>query len=76
MSRSDIQPVSATTFVRALYTWDGENDRTCLAFQEGDIIQIIQRAQTGWWDGVIDGRRGWLPSNYVELYTDPRSSKL
>lgn len=76
MSKSDIQPVPNTTFVRALYNWDGENERTGLAFQAGDILQIIRRAQSGWWDGVLNGRRGWIPSNYVETYTDPRSSKL
>lgn len=39
---------------------------TCLAFQAGQIIHVLNRDTSGWWDGKIDdGRRGWFPSNYV-----------
>jgi hypothetical protein len=29
---------------------------------------IITQAPTegGWWEGTLDGKTGWFPSNYVE----------
>ncbi|EMD39549.1 hypothetical protein CERSUDRAFT_92047 [Gelatoporia subvermispora B] len=38
---------------------------TCLAFNAGQVIHVLNRDQSGWWDGEVDGRRGWFPSNYV-----------
>ncbi|KAF8578064.1 ras GEF [Ramaria rubella] len=38
---------------------------TCLSFRAGQIIQVLNRDASGWWDGELDGRRGWFPSNYV-----------
>ncbi|KAK4204355.1 ras guanine nucleotide exchange factor domain-containing protein [Triangularia verruculosa] len=53
-------------FVRALYDYEAD-DRTSLSFHEGDIIQVITRLESGWWDGVINGVRGWFPSNYCQI---------
>ncbi len=38
-----------------------------LSFSKDDII-IITQAPTdgGWWEGTLDGKTGWFPSNYVE----------
>jgi len=38
---------------------------TCLSFQAGQVIHVLNRDPSGWWDGELDGRRGWFPSNYV-----------
>ncbi|KAF9533235.1 ras guanine nucleotide exchange factor domain-containing protein [Crepidotus variabilis] len=38
---------------------------TCLAFKAGQVIHVYNRDSSGWWDGEIEGRRGWFPSNYV-----------
>ena len=37
-----------------------------LKFKKGDIITITQKEDGGWWEGTLDGRTGWFPSNYVE----------
>ncbi|KAK7509866.1 ras guanine nucleotide exchange factor domain-containing protein [Phyllosticta citriasiana] len=50
-------------YVRALYDYEAD-DRTSLSFRQGDIIQVITQLESGWWDGVINGVRGWFPSNY------------
>ncbi|KAI5118083.1 hypothetical protein M0805_009163 [Coniferiporia weirii] len=42
-----------------------QQNATCLAFRAGDTIRVLNRDPSGWWDGEIDGRRGWFPSNYV-----------
>ncbi|KAL5332356.1 ras guanine nucleotide exchange factor domain-containing protein [Aspergillus crustosus] len=59
-------------FVRAMYDYDAD-DHTSLSFQRGDIIQVLNQLDTGWWDGVINGNiRGWFPSNYCAVITDTR----
>ena len=54
--------------MRALYDYDAD-DRTSLSFRRGDIIQVITQLESGWWDGVINGVRGWFPSNYCAVVT-------
>jgi len=27
---------------------------------------IEQKRKNGWWIGIIDGKRGYVPSNYIE----------
>ena len=58
--------VSSGMFVRALYDYVAD-DRTSLSFHRGDIIQVITQLETGWWDGIINGVRGWFPSNYCAV---------
>lgn len=57
-------------YVRALYDYEAD-DRTSLSFHQGDIIQVITQLESGWWDGVINGVRGWFPSNYCQLISSP-----
>jgi son of sevenless-like protein len=57
-------------YVRALYDYEAD-DRTSLSFHEGDIIQVITQLESGWWDGVINGVRGWFPSNYCQVIASP-----
>lgn len=56
--------------MRALYDYEAD-DRTSLSFHEGDVIQVITQLESGWWDGVINGVRGWFPSNYCQVITSP-----
>lgn len=57
-------------YVKALYDYDAD-DRTSLSFRQGDIIQVITQLESGWWDGVINGVRGWFPSNYCAVVQRP-----
>lgn len=57
-------------YVRALYDYTAD-DRTSLSFRQGDTIQVITQLASGWWDGVINGVRGWFPSNYCVLIPGP-----
>jgi hypothetical protein len=61
-------PPPGSMYVRALYDYDAD-DRTSLSFRQGDIIQVITQLESGWWDGVINGVRGWFPSNYCAVVT-------
>jgi len=60
-------------YVRALYDYEAD-DRTSLSFHEGDVIEVITQLESGWWDGVINGVRGWFPSNYCQVIANPDDS--
>ncbi|KAK2762933.1 hypothetical protein FQN53_007415 [Emmonsiellopsis sp. PD_33] len=57
-------------YVRALYNYTAD-DHTSLSFRQGDIIQVLNQLDTGWWDGVMGDVRGWFPSNYCAVVSDP-----
>ena len=64
-----------TLYVRALYDYEAD-DRTSLSFRQGDIIEVLTRLESGWWDGIIHGVRGWFPSNYCAIVTSPDDAAL
>ncbi|KAF2863271.1 guanine-nucleotide dissociation stimulator CDC25 [Piedraia hortae CBS 480.64] len=61
---------SGNLYVRALYDFDAD-DPASLSFRQGDVIQVITQLDSGWWDGMIQGMRGWFPSNYCSLINNP-----
>ncbi|KAL7280074.1 hypothetical protein ACG7TL_006489 [Trametes sanguinea] len=53
-------------YVLAMHDFDPQQQSvTCLSFRAGQVIHVLNRDPSGWWDGELDGRRGWFPSNYV-----------
>lgn len=51
---------------RGLFDFEAENDSE-LAFSEGDVIRLIQQVDENWFEGELNGRRGYFPINYVEV---------
>ena len=50
---------------RGIYEFNGQ-DASELSFKVGDVINILKN--TGdWWEGELNGKKGLLPSNYVQL---------
>jgi son of sevenless-like protein len=47
-----------TTLVVALYDYKGTESNQ-LEFKAGDIISIVKKDESGWWDGLCQGQRGW-----------------
>ncbi|KAL6612339.1 SH3 domain-containing protein [Neocallimastix sp. 'constans'] len=54
-----------SSHVEAKFDFEAQ-DETQLSLKQGDIIQVISRLSSGWWDGICNGNRGWFPSNYVQ----------
>jgi len=51
--------------VRAIYDYDaGAEDE--LPFQEGDLINLFSKHESGWWTGELNGVTGLFPANHVE----------
>ncbi|XP_036357444.1 rho guanine nucleotide exchange factor 7 isoform X3 [Octopus sinensis] len=60
--------------VKAMHNFKGSNNDE-LVFQKGDLITVTQVVDGGWWEGTLNGKTGWFPSNYVKEYKpDPVSS--
>jgi myosin-1 len=55
----------AKPMARALYDYQGQTADE-LSFREGDMITVLKKDPGGWWEGELQGRRGWLPANYVQ----------
>ena len=64
-----------TSFCRALYDYDAQ-DPSALSFRRDDIIEILTRQPTGWWDGLLGDERGWFPSNYVVIISDEEADAV
>ncbi|CEP09488.1 hypothetical protein [Parasitella parasitica] len=52
--------------VQALYPFRS-NDSSSLSFNQDDLIDVLNKLPSGWWDGLCNGTRGWFPSNYVRI---------
>jgi son of sevenless len=65
----DDQQFITTFFCRAKYDYQSADDAS-LSFRRGDIIEVLTRLETGWWDGLLGEERGWFPSNYVDIISD------
>lgn len=37
-----------------------------LPLHKGEIVSVIEKASSGWWQGVCGGRVGWFPASYVK----------
>eukprot|EP00112_Aurelia_sp_Birch-Aquarium-sp1_P016504 Seg3750.1 transcript_id=Seg3750.1/GoldUCD/mRNA.D3Y31 product=Nostrin protein_id=Seg3750.1/GoldUCD/D3Y31 len=50
---------------RAIYEYNAAQ-KDELTIHPGDVINIVARADNGWWTGEIGKRKGVFPANYVE----------
>ncbi|XP_016282219.1 rho guanine nucleotide exchange factor 6 isoform X3 [Monodelphis domestica] len=50
--------------VRARFNFKQTNEDE-LSVCKGDIIYVTRVEEGGWWEGTLNGKTGWFPSNYV-----------
>jgi len=58
-------PQSNVPKAQAQYSYQGQTQDE-LSFNEGDVIIIHKKDPGGWWEGELNGKRGWIPANYVK----------
>ncbi|XP_022535740.2 nostrin isoform X1 [Astyanax mexicanus] len=61
---------------KALYDYSSERTDE-LNIKEGDLLNILQKDDSGWWFGELNGERGHFPSTYIEelpILNVPKSS--
>ncbi|XP_062389959.1 nostrin [Sardina pilchardus] len=62
---------------RALYDFTSDREDE-LSIKEGDLLDIFERDDNGWWYGALNGQRGHFPATYVEelpVLNDAKSSE-
>uniref|UniRef100_A0A3B5QZP4 Rac/Cdc42 guanine nucleotide exchange factor 6 n=1 Tax=Xiphophorus maculatus TaxID=8083 RepID=A0A3B5QZP4_XIPMA len=42
-----------------------QNNEDELSFSKGDMIIVTRQEDGGWWEGTLNSKTGWFPSNYV-----------
>ncbi|CAO3650595.1 unnamed protein product [Cunninghamella echinulata] len=55
---------------KAIYAFQSAEEGE-IAFQKGDILEIVEKDENGWWLAKYQNKEGWVPSNYLEEYTPP-----
>uniref|UniRef100_A0A8C7NUM5 Growth arrest-specific protein 7 n=1 Tax=Oncorhynchus mykiss TaxID=8022 RepID=A0A8C7NUM5_ONCMY len=55
------------SYCKSLYSFSGDQHQQGLTFEVGEIIRIVHPLPGGWWEGELDGVRGWFPSSYVQV---------
>ncbi|XP_034037575.1 rho guanine nucleotide exchange factor 6 isoform X2 [Thalassophryne amazonica] len=59
-----------------------QNNEDELSFSKGEVILVTRQEEGGWWEGTLNGKTGWFPSNYVreikpcEKPTSPKGTQL
>ena len=62
-------------FVLSLYDFS-TSDPDHLPFQEGEILEIVKKEESGWWAALRDNRIGWVPSAFVRQLSDREARML
>lgn len=50
---------------RSLHAYVAEDENE-LSFTPGDLIRVLQKDESGWWQGELFGSVGVFPSNFIE----------
>ena len=53
--------------VIAQYDHTAERDNE-LTFFENDVIYLTNRPGSGWWEGIVNGKKGYFPPAYTDAY--------
>ena len=58
-------PLVSLLAVRTLFEYEATREDE-LSFPEGAIIYVLKINDDGWYEGMMDKKRGLFPGNYVE----------
>ncbi|EPB89143.1 myosin I [Mucor circinelloides 1006PhL] len=58
---------------KAIYPFQSQEGGE-VSFQKGETMEIVEKDQNGWWLARINGKDGWVPSNYLEECVAPKPS--
>ncbi|XP_023185587.1 rho guanine nucleotide exchange factor 7-like isoform X2 [Xiphophorus maculatus] len=56
--------VCGQLLVKARFAFQPTNEDE-LSFSKGDVICVTKQVDGGWWEGSLNDKTGWFPSNYV-----------
>lgn len=63
-------------YVKAKYDFHPK-EPNMLKFHAGAVIEVLGQLESGWWDGLLgQSKRGWFPSNYVDVVSQDECATL
>jgi len=75
LANNEIPSQDGTLFqVRVVYTYLPIHDDE-LSIKPNDIINVTRIPEEGWYEGILDGKHGLFPSNYVTRIPDDKKIK-
>lgn len=63
----DMTGNGSSLIVKAKFNFKQQNEDE-LSFCKGDTIHVTRVEDGGWWEGSLNGKMGWFPSNYVKEF--------
>ncbi|KAG5928463.1 class II myosin [Claviceps africana] len=63
-------PGRSKVVAKVLYDFSGQRDNE-LSIKAGDILEIVQKENNGWWLAKNDLGQAWVPAAYVEEQASP-----
>ena len=64
--RLSAAPKPKTPLYITVATYSSSGDDSCLSFDEGAEVEVIEKNNDGWWFVKINNEEGWAPSTYIE----------
>ncbi|TLD28659.1 hypothetical protein PspLS_03544 [Pyricularia sp. CBS 133598] len=58
-------PARAKIMAKVLYDFAGQKENE-MSIKEGDLIEIVQKENNGWWLAKSGNQQAWVPAAYVE----------
>ncbi|XP_065533400.1 SH3 domain-containing kinase-binding protein 1 isoform X2 [Lathamus discolor] len=47
-----------------------------LELKVGDIIEVVGEVEEGWWEGILNGKTGMFPSNFIKELSDSEDAGI
>ena len=74
--KTESSPKSSSTSTKYVAVGDyTAEDADSLSFKEGDLMELVEKSDTGWWMMKLGRKEGWAPSTYFELATTTAVTK-
>lgn len=62
---------SSDEYVRAKHNYKGSPADGELSFSKGDVLKVLNKDESGWWKGELNGKTGFFPHNFVVAIAAP-----
>ncbi|XP_007421236.1 neutrophil cytosol factor 1 [Python bivittatus] len=66
-------PIILQTY-RAIADYE-KNSNTEMAIKVGDMVDVVEKSESGWWFCQQKNKRGWVPAAYLEPMDSPDESE-
>lgn len=66
-------PIILQTY-RAIASYE-KNSRSEMTLATGDVVDVVEKNENGWWFCQMKTKRGWVPASYLEPLDSPDESE-